>query len=118
MASVSYLLVAQLPDFPGQSVVPRELHPSTIKTIGMDDVRSLSAAFPNLDEQNRIVEWVFSQIENLKSIIFEAEQTIALLQERRTALISAAVTGKIDVRDWVAPTQKQQKHQPEAAPCN
>jgi type I restriction enzyme S subunit len=28
---------------------------------------------------------------------------IELLQERRTALISAAVTGKIDVRDWKAP---------------
>ena len=30
MASVSYLLVVQLPDFPGQSVVPREPHPSAL----------------------------------------------------------------------------------------
>ena len=30
-------------------------------------------------------------------------EQVKLLQERRTALISAAVTGKIDVRDWVAP---------------
>ena len=33
----------------------------------------------------------------------EAERAIKLLQERRTALISAAVTGKIDVRGWKAP---------------
>ena len=33
----------------------------------------------------------------------EAEQAIQLMQERRAALISAAVTGKIDVRGWVAP---------------
>ena len=32
--------------------------------------------------------------------MFSADQQIKLLQERRTALISAAVTGKIDVRDW------------------
>ena len=32
-----------------------------------------------------------------------AETQITLLRERRTALISAAVTGKIDVRDWQEP---------------
>ena len=32
---------------------------------------------------------------------------VEILKERRTALISAAVTGKIDVRDWQAPEQKQ-----------
>ncbi len=35
------------------------------------------------------------------SLVAEAERAINLLQERRTALISAAVTGKIDVRDFV-----------------
>ena len=30
----------------------------------------------------------------------KAESAIQLMQERRTALISAAVTGKIDVRHW------------------
>ena len=43
------------------------------------------------------------------SIERRAESSIALLKERRTALISAAVTGKIDVRHWVAPQQKQSK---------
>ena len=33
---------------------------------------------------------------------FDAKRTIDLLQQRRTALISAAVTGKIDVREEVA----------------
>ena len=35
--------------------------------------------------------------------MMKAEQAIQLMQERRTALISAAVTGKIDVRGWEAP---------------
>ncbi|WP_312284807.1 restriction endonuclease subunit S [Yokenella regensburgei] len=43
-----------------------------------------------------------------------AEQAIQLLQERRTALISAAVTGKIDVRDWVAPATQEAEEPQEA----
>ena len=39
----------------------------------------------------------------LDNLILKAELTISLMQERRTALISAAVTGKIDVRNWKAP---------------
>ena len=42
------------------------------------------------------------------------EQTIQILQERRTALISAAVTGKIDVRDWVAPDTQDAEEPQEA----
>ncbi len=40
----------------------------------------------------------------LNTLILKAESAIQLMQERRTALISAAVTGKIDVRNWQAPT--------------
>jgi type I restriction enzyme S subunit len=73
---------------------------ATLKTIGMSNVRSLSAAYPCLNEQIKIVEWAFKQIENIKLSVSKAEQLIVLLQERRTALISAAVTGKIDVRHF------------------
>ncbi|QCZ38713.1 restriction endonuclease subunit S [Enterobacter cloacae] len=58
---------------------------------------------PPRQEQDVIVEEIekiehqYSQLENI------ASHQIDLLQERRIALISAAVTGKIDVRDWVAP---------------
>ncbi|MDA0810648.1 MAG: restriction endonuclease subunit S, partial [Planctomycetota bacterium] len=38
--------------------------------------------------------------ERLDTLLAEAERAIELLQERRTALISAAVTGKIDVRQF------------------
>ena len=64
--------------------------------------RSLSAAYPCLNEQIKIVEWAFKQIENIKLSVSKAEQLIVLLQERRTALISAAVTGKIDVRHFTS----------------
>ena len=79
---------------------------ATIKTIGMDDVRSLTAAFPDIDEQKKLISWAFTKLEKLKSALQKAESTIALLQERRTALISAAVTGKIDLRGWQPPKRE------------
>src|SRR5690606_7167639 len=53
---------------------------------------------PRIDEQVAVVLFLDSEIANLDGLTAEAERSIACLQERRTALISAAVTGKIDVR--------------------
>ncbi|HSU15400.1 hypothetical protein [Longimicrobium sp.] len=53
---------------------------------------------PPLKEQESIIEHLIHRTGQMDSLIKEAERAIALLQERRTALISAAVTGKIDVR--------------------
>jgi len=39
----------------------------------------------------------------LDDLIKKSQVGISLMQERRTALISAAVTGKIDVRNWEPP---------------
>jgi type I restriction enzyme S subunit len=51
-------------------------------------------------EQLEIARYIDEKLEQYAALIGKAELQIALLQERRTALISAAVTGKIDVRDW------------------
>ncbi len=76
---------------------------ATLKTIGMPDVKRLTGSFPPLEEQARIVEHVFSAREALSASIRKSEEMLEILAERRTALISAAVTGKIDVRGWKAP---------------
>lgn len=61
---------------------------------------------PPKHEQDMIVE----EIEKIEHRHFQLEKLassqIELLQERRTALISAAVTGKIDLRNWTAPIPK------------
>ncbi|WP_263971142.1 hypothetical protein [Leptolyngbya sp. PCC 6406] len=54
-------------------------------------------------EQEMILEQVEKISEQYDSLTNLACQQVALLQERRSALISAAVTGKIDVRGWQAP---------------
>lgn len=54
--------------------------------------------FPPRSEQDQIVERIKKSSARLKSLIAKTEQSIALLKEKRAALITAAVTGKIDVR--------------------
>ena len=71
---------------------------ATLKTIGMPDVRTLVTPVPPLSEQKTIVAYLAEQTVQLDTLTTEAQHAIALLQERRTALISAAVTGQIDVR--------------------
>ncbi len=56
---------------------------------------------PPFEEQDAIAEQLVSATARIDELVLEASATIGLLQERRTALISAAVTGQIDVRGWV-----------------
>ena len=57
-------------------------------------------------EQQRIVEWLAAKLDEFSNLESKAEQAISLMQERRTALISAAVTGKIDLRGWTPPVDE------------
>ena len=70
--------------------------------LNTDIVKALRFGLPPMDEQERIVEHIAKLAEQFGSLTAEAERGIELLQERRTALISAAVTGQIDVRGLVA----------------
>jgi len=57
-----------------------------------------------LAEQRAITKTVAAELVRQDGLTTEAERAITLLKERRAALISAAVTGKIDVRGLVTPT--------------
>jgi type I restriction enzyme, S subunit len=69
--------------------------------LSLDDVANLPLTVPPKDEQRLIVSYLDCEIIKFDALITEATCIIDLLQERRTALISAAVTGKIDVRGMV-----------------
>ncbi|BAD78674.1 type I restriction-modification [Synechococcus elongatus PCC 6301] len=66
--------------------------------ISQELVRDTVFALPPLDEQILIVKHIHSQLEEITSLENESTKSLSLLQERRSALISAAVTGQIDVR--------------------
>jgi type I restriction enzyme S subunit len=69
--------------------------------LNTDIVTSLRFALPPMDEQERIMGHIAELSEQFGTLTAEAERGNELLQERRTALISATVTGKIDVRGLV-----------------
>ena len=69
--------------------------------ISQDRVRNAVVLCPPLAEQEAISEHLRKAVSAFSSLEKEADTAIRLLLERRTTLISAAVTGQIDVRDWV-----------------
>jgi type I restriction enzyme S subunit len=71
--------------------------------LSLEDIRELWIVKPRCEDQIEVALYIDEQLTKFAKIIDFAESQIILLKERRTALISAAVTGKIDVRDWVAP---------------
>jgi len=70
----------------------------TQQTLGLGTISNLPMPVPPKDERKEIVNYLDSILPGFDSLEAESERAIELLQERRTALISAAVTGKIDVR--------------------
>lgn len=81
---------------------------STQANLNVDRIGAVKAVFPSYDEQREIVEYLDRLLDQYDSIEKRCKKAIALMQERRTALISAAVTGKIDVRNWQAPISQDQ----------
>jgi len=68
--------------------------------ISVPILKALPIPIPPTPEQMKIVEYLDREIGTFDSLTAEAQRAIDLLQERRTALISAAVTGQIDVRQF------------------
>lgn len=72
---------------------------TTIDVIYSDTLKNISIPLPPLNEQKRIIWYLKKEEEKNSVIVSKTSQTIEKLKEYRSALISAAVTGKIDVRD-------------------
>ncbi|BAK13752.1 restriction endonuclease subunit S [Pantoea ananatis] len=87
---------------------------STAQGIKAERFVYLRKLLPPINEQMEIVGFLDKEITKIDILVEQQFVMLSLLQERRTALISAAVTGKIDVRDWVAP-DTQDVEEPEEA---
>jgi type I restriction enzyme S subunit len=70
----------------------------TAPHVNIEDVVNFVIPVPERAEQEAIARHLDSAIDQIDAVVLTAKRGIDLLQERRTALISAAVTGKIDVR--------------------
>jgi type I restriction enzyme S subunit len=75
--------------------------------IGIGDFSKMFFPMPNtLEEQREIALYIVEQKNETNSLISKYQKQIDLMQEYRTAIISQAVTGKIDVRDWQPKTKE------------
>lgn len=79
----------------------------SMQNIGQDTIKELYYLLPPYDEALNILESIKQSNQKFDELTKKAESAIQLMQERRTALISSAVTGKINVTNW----QKTQEAQ-------
>lgn len=85
-------------------LVQRSISLSSVQSaqpnLSMEDLGEIPVPVPPAHERGCIVSSLATKNRVIDGLINEAGSASALLSERRSALISAAVTGKIDVRDW------------------
>ncbi|MCF7504087.1 restriction endonuclease subunit S [Vibrio sp. L3-7] len=84
---------------------------STRGYVGLIAQGDVELVVPPINEQQEINLWLSTYVKRYQDIIQKAENLVTLQMERRTALISAAVTGKIDVRNWQAPVSQKAQQQ-------
>lgn len=82
--------------------------------LNFEQTSKINICLPPEEEIGAVLGYLKIRLPQLDTLEKNAANIILLLQERRTALISAAVTGKIDVRDWVAPDTQDVEESEEA----
>ena len=80
---------------------------ATIAHLPSEAFRQYRFAFPPINEQKEITAYLSAIYSQFDDLVSKASKQIQLLTERRTALISAAVTGKIDLRGWQPPKREE-----------
>ena len=72
----------------------------SMKNISKDDLLNQAIPFPKMMEQESISDRILEESHRIESAVNSIKKEITLIQEYKTALISEAVTGKIDVRNF------------------
>jgi type I restriction enzyme S subunit len=83
---------------------------ATIRGINIFDLRRARLPVPLIREQEEIAEFIEQEVQQFKDTIADSKKLVDLLRERRAALISAAVTGKIDVRNYQPTDQRREAY--------
>ncbi|MGE4345403.1 MAG: restriction endonuclease subunit S [Geoalkalibacter sp.] len=79
----------------------RSKQSTNLASISASNIMDITVPVPPPQEQEAVLKYVNDTIGGLGAIGKKTERSIQLLQERRSALITAAVTGQIDVREEV-----------------
>ncbi|MBD3619116.1 MAG: restriction endonuclease subunit S [Chromatiales bacterium] len=82
---------------------------AALRRLSIQNLLKVWGTFPPLKEQVEITNHLLSKLDRFAQLSERAQLMISLLKEHRTALISAAVTGKIDVRGWQKPNTEPEE---------
>lgn len=77
------------------------LQGSALTRITLSIINNLYIIVPQINEQEKILDYIKKHSDNNDKLVLKVQQEIELLKEYKTALISEAVTGKIDVQDEI-----------------
>jgi len=84
-----------------EDVIISRSNASTMGILNQSKTKEIEIAFPrSIDDQNEIIEHIENELQERNELISKYQKQIELIQEYKTSLISKAVTGKIDVREW------------------
>ena len=81
---------------------------ATFRALNLEPLSNTLMSLPELDEQVSIATFLDRETAKIDALIEEQERLIALLREKRKAVISAAVTGKIDVRHTATDDERRE----------
>lgn len=85
----------------------KEMNLITRASLSQDLLKTMPVVLPPRTEQKAIAEVLDEKSKRFNRLQQLGEEQIKILQERRTTLISAAVTGKIDLRGWTPPSDNE-----------
>lgn len=80
-----------------QDLLGRLAMGSTHQTIYVPDIQSIRVPLPPLEEQDQLVAWVWERLHRIDAAVDAIRRQIDLLAERRQALVTAAVTGQLEI---------------------
>lgn len=82
--------------------IENQINTNTQGNVGINELKRVKMAIPDLSEQSRILEYLHSKLATIDNLAEKSQASVELLKERRSALITAAVTGQIDLREDAA----------------
>ena len=95
-----YLLFLQLRSKIVKEHINVNFNETAVPMLSQNQILNFNILLLPTEEQQSIVDFITKETSKIETLISKYQKQIDLMQEYRTALISQAVTGKIDVRDW------------------
>ena len=84
----------------GQNFINSVQNGTNREGLNFEQIKNFSVPVPSLDEQQTIIKFLEEKLSKIDALQIELEHQLSDLKSYKSSLITEAVTGKIDLRDW------------------